>query len=168
MKTELLSEPFNTPREILLRAAFLFGICFLASEIVCAYLGSIYLLASIYAASPLSDPGLNRISLLAATGLPVAVRYWQYGYAHLEFERILATLDSIVSSSGGDASGLHPAARELTQILDQLGTTSDTWERHSLQQRAASILISKPELIENFEGRLDYRTALLVRGNRPR
>lgn len=162
MKTGLLSEPFNAPREILLRAAFLFGLCFLASEIVCAYLGGIYLVASIHAASPMCDPCFNRISLLAATGLPVAIGYWQYGHAHLEFERILATLDCIAGSSDGGVSGSRPAAWQLAQILDQIGTTSDTWERHTLQQRAASILIDKPDLLEEFEDRLDYRTALLV------
>jgi hypothetical protein len=168
MKIELLPEPFNTPREIFLRAAFLFGLCFLASEIVCAYLGSVYLLASIYAASPLSDPGFNRISLLAATGLPVAIGYWQYGHAHLEFERVLATLDSIAGSSEGGRFGFHPEARRLAQILDQIGRTSDTWERNALQQQAARILLSRTELIEDFEDRLDYRTALLVRSNRLR
>jgi len=168
MKTGLIYAPFNTLREILLRVAFLFGICFLGSEIVCAYLGSIYLLASIYAASPLSDPGFNRLSLLAATGLPVAIRYWQYGHAHLEFERILATLDSIASSSGVGSFDQDSEAWRLAQILDQIGVASDTWERHSLQQRAASILINNPELIDEFESRLDYRTALLVRSNRTR
>jgi hypothetical protein len=168
MKIGLLSEPSNAPREILLRAAFLFGLCFLATEIVCTYLGGIYLLASIYAASPLCDPGFNRISLLAATGLPVAIGYWQYGNAHLEFERILATLDSIAGSSDGNVSDSRSDAWRLAQILDQIGATSDTWERHTLQQRAASILVGKPELIEEFEGRLDYRTTLLVRGGQVR
>lgn len=168
MKIGLLSDPFSTPREILLRASLLFGLCFLTSAIVSAYIGGIYLLASIYAASPLCDPTLNRVSLFAVTALPVAIGYWQYGNAHLEFERILATLDSIAGSFDGGVSGSHPAASQLAQILDQIGTTSDTWERHTLQQRAASILIGKPELIEEFEGRLDYRTALLVRSNRLR